>query len=780
MFKQTIKANILTTFLFLLAIIAVALLSSQYYFSQKLAINSTNKTFKLISDNIAKELKKDVDRINSILYVNKSNENLYRQIDFDYNHPALEDLTRMMSINNGIYAMYFTHSNGSFFEVINMNESTLLYDIYKAPQETRWTVIISIDRKMQYIFLDKNNRYISKHSKTKKYNPLTRPWYTDAIASKNSISTKPYLFFNLQRHGITYATQLEQKASVFAIDYTMKRINELLALQKFKENSEVFIFNKSGEKVASSSVETKKVDPPFMNIFFTEQHSNIIKYNHNNNRYFSIYKTLKNKELFLGIKIDATVLLKPYIQNIQYSFAIALLLLLLTIPIIFFATNIIVRPIKALIVENEKIKNRQFDKVANIDTNILEFLELSSSFVSMSNSIQEYQKAQEELLDSIVKLIAEAVDAKSAYTGGHCKRVPEIAQMLLHEANLSQDGVFKDFKLDSQDELREFEIGAWLHDCGKVTTPEYVVDKSTKLETINNRIHEIRTRFEVLWRDAQVDYLSSQLSGKNKDESLKILKQTQEKLVDNFSFIANANIGGEFMSQEKQKRIREIADQEWERNFDDSLGLGELEMMRYDKNSSQKLPAKEKLLSDKKQHIIKREFFNYEAYKEDGFKESIPENLYNYGEIYNLCIEKGTLSPEERYKINEHVILSIKMLEKIPFPSHMTKIPEYAGTHHETLIGTGYPRQLTKEDLSIPARVMAIADIFEALTASDRPYKKAKTLSESIKILSFMVKNQHIDEDLFKLFLRSGLYKTYAEKYLKAQQIDDVDVEQYR
>jgi len=249
--------------------------------------------------------------------------------------------------------------------------------------------------------------------------------------------------------------------------------------------------------------------------------------------------------------------------------------------------------------------------------------------------------------------------------------------------------------------------------------------------------------------------------------------------LEDFEFIASANIGGEYMSPDKQERVRTIANQEWTRNFDDSLGLGEVEILRYDKENAPVLPAREKLLSDKTQHIIKRENFDYEGYERDGFKEEVPENLYNYGEVYNLCIDKGTLSAEERYKINEHVILTIKMLEKIPFPSQMTKIPEYAGTHHETLTGSGYPRKLSAEDLSIPARIMALADVFEALTASDRPYKKAKTLSASVKILSFMVKDKHIDEDVFKLFLRSDLHNVYAKRYLKPEQIDEVDIEQY-
>jgi HD domain len=207
--------------------------------------------------------------------------------------------------------------------------------------------------------------------------------------------------------------------------------------------------------------------------------------------------------------------------------------------------------------------------------------------------------------------------------------------------------------------------------------------------------------------------------------------------------------------------------------------LSDIERERFVGSENDVLPVREKLLSDKTNHIVQRKNFNYEKYESQGFKLPVPEHQYNYGEVYNLCIERGTLSQEERYKINEHVIMSIKMLEKIPFPKNMQNIPEYAGTHHETLIGTGYPRELSKDELSVPARIMAIADIFEALTASDRPYKKAKTLSESIKIMGFMVKDQHIDADLFNLFLSSGVYKQYAERYLQPEQIDDVDIASY-
>ena len=779
MFKHSIKTNILTIFLILMVMVSILILSSQYYFTKELAIHSTEKTFKHLASNTTKHLNTASNIINKILTENISNPNLQKEINFNQKNQPLHDLTQLMSIHGGIYSMYFAHKDGSFYEVINMYGADELYKHFQATKQTRWITIISIDNKTQYSHFDKHSKLLFTETLSKDYSPTNRPWYKKAMLHKSTISTKPYYFANIHKSGITFATQLKTQGSVFAIDYTMGNLSKLLKSQKSDENLKLFIFNEKGEIYASSEKNHTNVDKEILDTFSESNVNKIIKYEKNGSTYFAIYKHLKDKDSYLGISLNMNKLFQPYIDNITYSFSLSVLFLLLSVSIIIYATNKIIKPIKALIIENEKIKSRKFNKVKNIDTYITEFVELSNSFVSMSKSIQDYQKSQEELLDSIVKLIAEAIDSKSHYTGGHCERVPEIAQMLLDKASSSDAGIFKDFKMDDKDALREFEIGAWLHDCGKVTTPEYVVDKATKLETINDRIHEIRTRFEVLWRDAQISYMQKLIDNEDKEIALKALHVAQEKLTQDFEFIAQTNIGGEFMDNDKQTKVKEIASKQWQRNFDDSLGLGEVEILRYDKTSAQKLPATEKLLSDKKQHIIRREFFDFESYKKDGFTEEVPEYLYNYGEVYNLCIAKGTLTPEERYKINEHVIMSIKMLEKIPFPAHLSKIPEYAGTHHETLIGTGYPRNLDKKDLSIPSRIMAIADIFEALTASDRPYKKAKTLSQSIKIMSFMVKDEHIDKDLFKLFLKSNLHVEYANKYLKEEQIDEVDIEQY-
>jgi hypothetical protein len=306
-----------------------------------------------------------------------------------------------------------------------------------------------------------------------------------------------------------------------------------------------------------------------------------------------------------------------------------------------------------------------------------------------------------------------------------------------------------------------------------------VVDKATKLETIYNRIHEIRTRFEVLWRDIEIEYYQ-RLEKSEDPEQLNQWKQAAlQALEDDFIFISDVNMGSEFMSDDKKDRIHHIAQRTWVRHFNDRIGLSEVELIRYHGIEEPQLPVTEHLLNDKPEHRVERHNFDHEAYKKQGFKLDVPEYLYNYGEVYNLCVKKGTLTEEERFKINEHVIMTIKMLEMLPFPDHMQRIPEYAGTHHETMIHTGYPRQLGKEQLSIPARIMAIADIFEALTASDRPYKKGKTISEAIHIMNFMKHEQHIDGGLFDLFLRSKTYLHYAEKHLKPEQIDEVDIESY-
>lgn len=423
-------------------------------------------------------------------------------------------------------------------------------------------------------------------------------------------------------------------------------------------------------------------------------------------------------------------------------------------------------------------QDRQTGEVIPFGADIQPLVEALASQAAVALNKQQLIEAQRQLFESFIAMIAGAIDAKSPYTGGHCQRVPEVAIMLAHAANASNDPRFADFRL-SDEEFYELRIASLLHDCGKVTTPEYVVDKATKLEIIYNRIHEVRTRFEVLKRDAQIACLEGKLAGGDPERLERELAAELARLDEEFAFVATCNEGGEFMAPDKIERLRAIAARKWLRTLDNRLGLSQDEQGRYPAEAIP-LPVEESLLADRPEHLVWRTSgFLPTADDGHGFNMEVPEYAFNMGELYNLAIARGTLTAEERFKINDHAVQTILMLERLPFPKYLRKVAEYAGAHHEKLDGTGYPRGLAGEQMSIPARIMAIADIFEALTATDRPYKPAKKLSECIKIMSFMKKDRHIDPDLFELFLASGVHRQYAEKFLKPGQIDEVDIAAY-
>jgi len=328
----------------------------------------------------------------------------------------------------------------------------------------------------------------------------------------------------------------------------------------------------------------------------------------------------------------------------------------------------------------------------------------------------------ENLLESFIQVIASAIDEKSPYTGGHIERVAMLTMQIAEMLNSIDEEPFAELNLNA-DQLKELRMAAWMHDIGKITTPEYVVDKSTKLETIYDRIHTVQARLEILKRDAQIDYLKKRLKiaeGQLADDGGTLeanFKERLRQIESDAQFLRQANIGGEFMAKEHQERVHQIAAQE--------ILIGE---------------------------------------------EQTP--LLTANEVQNLNIPRGTLSNEERQIINNHVAVTIKMLEKLPFPKKLRHVPEYAGGHHEKLDGTGYPKGLTDKDLSPQAKMMALADIFEALTARDRPYKKGKTLSEAMRIMGFMAKDKHIDPVMFELFKRHKMHLQYAREYMDPSQID--------
>ncbi|WP_178113430.1 HD domain-containing phosphohydrolase [Pseudomonas xionganensis] len=403
------------------------------------------------------------------------------------------------------------------------------------------------------------------------------------------------------------------------------------------------------------------------------------------------------------------------------------------------------------------------------------FVEAVSGVAALCIESQQLLLRQKQLLDAFIQLIAGAIDAKSPYTGGHCQRVPELTLMLAEAAANSDAAAFSDYQ-PSDEDWEALHIAAWLHDCGKVTTPEYVVDKATKLETLYDRIHEIRMRFEVLKRDAWIAYWQGCAQDGDNAQLAALRDELLSTLDEEFAFVAQSNQGGEAMADEDLQRLAQIASRTWLRTLDDRLGVSWEEGKRQERTARPALPVLEQLLADKPEHLFERPASELiPADNPLGFKLQVPQYKFNRGELYNLGIRRGTLTEEERYIINHHIVQTILMLNRLPFPQHLQNVAEIAGGHHEKMDGTGYPKRLTREQMSLPARMMAIADIFEALTAVDRPYKKGKLLSQSLEIMAGMCKGAHIDAELFALFVQEKIYRRYAERFLGPEQIDEVD-----
>ena len=295
-------------------------------------------------------------------------------------------------------------------------------------------------------------------------------------------------------------------------------------------------------------------------------------------------------------------------------------------------------------------------------------------------------------------------------------------------------------------------------------------------------LHEIRTRFEVLRRDADITYLKGLIKGGSAERLRQDRLKRYQELATQFDLVARANIGDNPLEPATAQQLTEVAKQTWVRNFDRRLGLSQDELNRLEEagGSLETLPVTEHLLADLPEHKVAWGDARPHVDPQDpnniwGFDMEVPEYAYNHGEIYNLMTKNGTLTTEERFKVNDHVIQTIIMLSSLPLPRTLRNVPDIAGNHHERMDGQGYPRKLDASKLSVPERVLAIADVFEALTASDRPYKPAKTLSESLRILAYMARDQHIDPELFQLFVEKEIYLEYADTFLEPAQKDKID-----
>ena len=467
---------------------------------------------------------------------------------------------------------------------------------------------------------------------------------------------------------------------------------------------------------------------------------------------------------FLAITLPVSVLQDEVVHQVLFATGISAIFMLPILSLAWLSGTPISKAIQALKIETRKIQSQAYSSLQPVESRIREISQLSESVEELAEQLQTHEKQQDALLDSIVQIIARAIDDKSPYTAGHCNRVPVIASMLAEAAEAETSGSLANFNFNNEQEKREFQLAAWLHDCGKITVPEHIVDKGTKLEANYNRLHEIRMRFEVIRRDITLTGFEKKANGEPDIQVELWMNEQYARLHEEFEFIASLNIGDKLVSEEDKTRLKQIGSQTWTRYFDDRIGLSPVEKDRLSISHTEQT-----LLKDLPEHKIPR--YHPPCY-DFGIKMKAPEYLSDLGEVYNLSISRGTLTAEDRYRINEHMVSGIKMLESLPFPDELKQVARLATTHHETLAGTGYPRQLTADELSTKERILAIADIFEALTAADRPYKKAFKLSKAIAIMEEMVKNQHIDGELFSLFIKNNLHINYAKRFLNADQID--------
>jgi len=803
-FKISIRVSVLLIFALASLLTGIVAISLHYYFSEKLVLQTKTEQFKSTSQQIADHITRINQRVDNTLSVMIHDNRLFSG-NFDENNSLRNILIEVLNKHPDFHSLLLGYANGDFIEVVNLRGHAQLPKPNDLRAEDRWLIFKVLgqgeSRHQTTYYLDENLSLNRKYKQTPDYDPRKRLWFNDAKVGTVT-KTQQYIFNLLKIPGYTYTIKSEQTGGVLAIDVASSSLSAFLIKQQqkmqFLVSSEMYVYRGDGEIIAKSKTQVHhhSFDDLSKIIKTNEQTIGLANGQHQFGKMLSVNEDGVEKYMFvlqlplssemqsdeidyfavLVAKNDVLAIIK---EKIQISILVTGLCLLLLLPVSWFFASSIVNPILKLVGENKKIQQRDYNEVSTLSSHILEIHYLASSMVDMSRSIEQHENSQKALMESFVELIAQAIDDTSPYTAGHCERVPELGIWLADAASGSTDEAFSDFSFKTPDERREFRLAAWLHDCGKITTPEHIVDKGTKLETIYNRIHEVRTRFEVLLRDAKITYYEQLLAHPEQQSVLKQkLEQQTEKLHADFSFIAACNVGGEFMDEAQLSRLHEVASIKWQRHFDASLGLSPLEEMRMADLKNQHLPVEESLLSDKPSDLIPHE--KAVEYPESlGINMAIPEYKYNLGEVYNLSVARGTLTAEDRFKINEHVISTIRMLGSVPFPKELAKVPRYASTHHETLKGTGYPRKLTAEQLSIPERVLVLADIFEALTAADRPYKKAKPLSVAIDILAKMVADDHIDHDVFELFLTSGIYLKYAKRYLNPEQIDDVDIAKY-
>ena len=916
-FNLKIKTTIMGLFAIVVIFISIIFIYFQNQLTNKLALEKTQNNFNTVVKESVNQIKAYDTSTTEFINLIQNVDSITNDINFSSEHPLLPVIADYMKSAKHIYAIYLGFSNDNFYIVYNLQ----LADNMKQADGLKgvhWLVKKHIKRDNKIVslkqFLDQKLNLISQKEETTTYKASLRPWYIQASTSSSIIKTQPYTFSAIAQPGITYAKKIdEKKGIVLAVDITLNSIERIINKQKFVQGSGVFLYDNSGNTIVSRNkieLESSPKDDYFINLFMYKDRVNdlnkqtIIKLeNQEYIKYSSKVDSYNGVASYLSFLAPLKEIMNPYRDQAVKSLLVTnVLLIIFIMPLVYFAVQLIVKPIIKLQKENTKIAEGKFDEVNFVDSFMVEISNLSSSFVRMSKSIQEQRQDNDKLINigyalssikdytviletiligakdivgadggtlylydrennaldfkialnnsldihiggtkselnwpainmcdgqgnvnkknisvvsavedrivmlndvyhskdfdfsgvknfdttnnyktqsmlvvpikdrdgelvavlqlinkikenksvafnnndkSLVKSMAElsamtlhnnrlvadlekllyalvesigaALGEKSTYTGKHVDNVAALSMSMARAIN-EDDTVFKEVRF-SEEELEEIKLAAWLHDIGKITTPEYVVDKATRLETIYDRIHTIEAKIEVAKRDLQIAHLTNQIDTTH-------MNQRVQQLQEDLSFIKLINSGDHFMTPENKEKL------------DDIFNRCEVNINNQDMG----------LITD--------------------------------NEYYNLAIQKGTLTNEERDIINNHVLVSYNMLKKLPFPKRFANVPKLAGSHHKTIDGKGYAHEdIMDLEMTISDKILAVADVFEALAAHDRPYRQPNTLNQIAKILMFMVKDKHLDQDIVRFFLENKVYKNYVDEHFLEDQLDNIDLD---
>ena len=709
-------------------------------------------------------------------------------------HPLVDSMAALLHKGDAIFSVFIGHPNGDYLELSNLEAADGIRAAWDAEPDDRWVVNKVFDSAEGRVdlreYLDADFAVRRIETIATDYRATARPWY--GVAEPGSvIRTQPYELAMVAQRALSFVSAAEGGFVVGTI-VLLSSLDDRLHNESYPQSYLSVFFDQDGEPIARSqgSELQAPVDLPARANSERETHlrealsqpdqwGRVLELEGETHRYYAFIDEVVEFEDaprtgYIALSVNQEEVERPLRQALKQNVLGSIAVTAVGILLALWLARRLILPIRRLAAETTKIRERRFDAVEAVATEVKELRRLSASLVSMSADIARHELQQQALHDGIVRLIADAIDQKSPYTAGHCERVPELGIALAEAASDSQAEALADFALTNDEQWREFRLAAWLHDCGKITTPEHIVDKGSKLEAQYNRIHEIRMRFEVLLRDAHIRFLEAVNRAPEERSSFEAaLAEQKQQIINDFTFVAECNLGGEFMDEERVRRLEGIAQTTWTRYLDNRIGLSPEEETHV-AGLPAETPSVENLLADKPEHLF-RDASMAERYAGMGVTLHPGEYKQNLGEIYNLTIRRGTLTDEDRYIINEHIIATIKMLESLPWPESLQRVPEYAGGHHEKMDGTGYPRSLGEEQLSIPAKILAVADVFEALTAADRPYKKAKPLSVALDIMVTMARERHLDPVLVELLITSGTYRRYAERFLPSARHDDID-----